>query len=323
MENISIYNLTSSFEASDGSQGRCLNLTKEDNHIARIINISSAVICSLEFLVGITASGYVIWMKVYRLEKTFRSVLSHSLFISGFIWSIFLLLNIVYFACNINWTFGSFMCQLHNFMFHLNMFINAFTLTLYSVDYCFVVIWPFKYNVYRRPHLALVEVIVCWIIAVCISVPYFFFKTTYECYSAIKCFNRFDDTEITNIWKHGNKVIAIIAFILGYGIPILIILLCFIITAKVYHQKKTSKYTPALKMIFTFQTLFAVCWLPYHVLSLIKLSLSTSGEKNLVGVVEMVQPITICLASLGGSVNPIFYAFISPDFKKQLAKYRK
>lgn len=323
MENISISNLTSIVEASDGSQGHCLNFTKEDNHIARNINISSAVICSLEFLVGTTTSGYVIWMKVYRLEKTFRSVLSHSLFISGFIWSIFLLLNIVYFACNINWIFGSFMCQLHNFMFHLNMFINAFTLTLYSVDYCFVVMWPLKYNVYRRPHLASVEVIVCWIIAVCVSVPYFFFKTTYECYSTIKCFNRFDDTEITNIWKHRNKVIAIITFILGYCIPILIILLCFVITTKVYHQKKTSKYTPALKMIFTFQILFGVCWLPYHVLSLIKLSLSTSGEKKLVGVVEMVHPITISLASLGGSVNPILYALTSPDFKKQLPKYRK
>ncbi|KAM5132074.1 chemerin-like receptor 1 [Mantella aurantiaca] len=321
MENTFLSNVT--FKASDGSQGLCLNFTEEENHIAHNINVSSAVICSLEFLVGITASGYVIWMKVYRLEKTFRSVLSLNLFISGFIWSSFLLLNIVYFARGINWPFGSFMCQLNNFMFHLNMFISAFILTLYSVDYCFVVMWPLKYNVHRRPHLASVEAITFWIIAICLSIPYYFFKTTYECYSSVKCFSRLDDSEITDIWRRGHKVLAIMEFMLGYCIPLLIIFLCFVITAMVYHRKKTSKYTPALKMIFTFQMLFGVCWLPYHVFSLIKLSILITGDKSMEGVVEMIQPITISLTSLSGAVNPILYAFISPDFKKKLPKYLK
>ncbi|KAM5132507.1 chemerin-like receptor 1 [Mantella aurantiaca] len=316
MDSLLIPNLTSLTNSSEGSQGPCPGITKEDDHIARNINISSAAICSLIFLLGITANGYVIWMKVYRLEKTFRSMLSIHFYISGFVWSLFLLLNITRFASGDNWPFGSFMCQLNSFMFHLYMFISAFVLTLYSIDYCIVVIYPFKYNYYRRPYLASREAIVGWIVAFSFSVPYFVFKATYDCHGAIRCLDRLDDTEMTDIWKRGQKAIRVIAFVVGYCVPLLIIIVCFVIAAIVYHRKKTSKYTPALKLIFTFQALFAVSWLPYHVFSLLALSLAVSGKNDPEGVAEMVEPMTISLASLSCCVNPILYVFTSPDLKR-------
>lgn len=285
MDNISISGLTL-ISSSDGYQGHCINISKEDSCIAQNINISSATICSLILLIGTIANGYLIWIKVFRLEKTFRAVLSLNMYISGFAWSIFLLLNIVYFARGDNWPFGSFMCQLNIFVFHFYMFIHAFILTLYSIDYCFVVIWPFKYNYYRKPKLASVESLVSCFIAFAIS--------------------------ILNL----QKPIGMAAFFIGYCIPLLIMLFSFVITAVVYHRKKSSKYSPASKLIFTFQTLFGVFWLPYHVFSLIQLSMPISGGKNLEGIAEMVQPITISVASLSCCVNPILYILTSPDLKR-------
>lgn len=286
MDNISISSPTSLISSSDGYQGHCINISKEDSRIAQNINISSATICFLILLIGTIANGYVIWLKVFRLEKTFRSVLSLNIYISGFAWSIFLLLNIVYFARGDNWPFGSFVCQLNKFVFHFYMFIHAFILTLYSIDYFLVVIYPFQYNYYRKPKLASVESLVSCCIAFAISV--------------------------LNL----QKPIGMATFFIGYCIPLLIMLLSFIITAVVYHWKKTSKYSPSSKLIFTFQVLFGVFWLPYHVFSLIQLSLPISGGKNLEGIAEMVQPITISVASLSCCVNPIIFLLTSPDLKK-------
>ncbi|KAM9299488.1 chemerin-like receptor 1 [Gastrophryne carolinensis] len=297
---------------SNSSGELCAHFTKDHLPISRNINIVSAVICIFILLLGTTSTAFVIWIKVYRMEKKFRSVLFFSLFISGFISSLFLLLSIVYFASNLHWPFGSFMCKLASSVFHLNMFISAFIFALLSIDYCIVVMTPLKYNIYRTPHLASKENRIVWIIAICVSIPYMVFKNTCDCDGIIKCLDRFDDSEMTDIYNERRMAMVLMAFILGYGIPFLIIVSCLVITALVYHRKKTSKYTPALKMIFTMQVFFAVCSLPYHVFSLLKLTRITSGEKY----IEMVQPITISLASLTSCFNPVLYALVCPEFKK-------
>ncbi|XP_068099479.1 chemerin-like receptor 1 [Hyperolius riggenbachi] len=308
MEQSLISNVTPVFITRDISEEYCANFTKEDLHAAHNINISSAAFCALIVLVGTSANAFVIWINVFRMESTFRSVLSLNLFISGFISSSFLILNIVYFASDIHWPFQSFMCRLNNFMFHLNMFLSAFMLILYSIDYCFVVLSPLRYNIYRRPSLASREALIAWIIAIGVSIPYFIFKDTVNCQETTKCLDVFGNLETTMFRNRRHKSMVIMAFMLGYCIPFIIIFICSVTAAIIYQQKKTSKYTPALRLIFITQAFFAFCWLPYHAVSFTERFSSVSAE--------VVGPIMISLASLSSCVNPILYACLSPDFKK-------
>ncbi|XP_063800067.1 chemerin-like receptor 1 [Pseudophryne corroboree] len=317
MENISMFD--SSITFNNTSRKLCYQTEKVHNHITQFTNVSSGIIYSLAFLLGTTSNGFVLWIKVTRMEKTYRSILFQHFLISGFIYSLFLPLDIVYFASGNHWPFGSFMCRVNSFIFYLNMFLSAFILTLFSIDYCIVIVFPFRYNSHRRPHLATKEVILIWILAVYVSVSYFVFKNTYDCHGTTKCLNSFDYDELNGL-SHTGKIqyqaIVIFAFIEGFVLPFLIILSCFIVTALLYHRKKSSKYTTSLKLIFSKQILFAICWFPYHVFSFLKLTSFITGVSHIDEVAEISLPITMSLTTINIWVNPLLYAFICPDFKK-------
>ncbi|XP_075047666.1 chemerin-like receptor 1 [Mixophyes fleayi] len=317
MENRSSVDSISSFNVSNFWGKHCDQTDIEDDCVEHFINVFSTVIYTLTFLLGAIANGFVIWIKVFRMEKTYRSILYLHLFISGFIFSLFLPLNIVYFASGTHWPFGNFMCRLNSFILHLNMFFGAFILTLFSIDYCIVVKFPIRYNFHRKPRLASLEVLVVCILALCVTVPYFIFRRTYDCHGTTKCLYSFDEhvmRGLSDVGRFQHQVIVIIAFTAGFVIPFMIICSCIIVTALLYHRKQSSKYTTSLKLIFSIQICFAICWLPYHVFSF--LELSSSMENHLDGGIEIGLPIAMTLISVNNCINPLLYAFICPDFKK-------
>ncbi|KAM3921621.1 N-formyl peptide receptor 3-like [Leptodactylus fuscus] len=291
------------------------NLTgTEDGRHIQVTSILSAVICALVFLLGPTINGFVIWIKVYKMEKKYqryKSILYLHLFAAGFIFSLIQPLDMVYFALDVHWPFGSFLCRLYGAIFYLYMFVSALILTLFSIDYCVVVLYPFRYDYYRTTWLASMEVLGIWIFSVGVSVPYFIFKNTYECQNSTKC--------VYGGLHHGKvqyQSLVTTAFVLGFSIPFLVIVSCLIITGLFYHWKKTSSYTTSLKLIFSIQTCFALCWIPHHVFSF--LSSFMTGERVSYSFIEKGLNVTRALASLTTCIIPLLYAFVCPDFREIL-----
>lgn len=286
------------------------NITgKEDDRNAHVTNVLSAVICALVFLFGPMVNGFVLWIKTTKMEKKYRSILYVHLFISGFIFSIIQPLNLVYFALDIHWPFGSFLCRVNGAIFYLCMFVSALILTMFSVDYCLVVLLPIRYNVHRTKGLGSIEVLVIWIFSLGVSVPYFIFKDTYDCQNSTKCVYGVLDNE-----KVQYQAVVTTAFVLGFFIPFLIIISCLIITGLVYHRKKKSRYTTSLKLIFSIQMCFALFWVPHHVFSF--LSSSATGESLPNSPIDKGLNLTMAMVSLTTCINPLMYAFICPDFQK-------
>ncbi|XP_040276425.1 chemokine-like receptor 1 isoform X1 [Bufo bufo] len=286
------------------------NITgKEDGHHVHVTSVVSAVICALVFLLGPPVNGFVLWIKVFKMEKKYRTVLYLHLFFAGFIFSLFQFLDMVYFALDVHWPFGSFMCRLNNAIFYLYLFVSASILTLFSIDYCIVVLLPIRYNFYRTTRLASIEVLVIWIFSLAASVPYLIFKNTYECQKSSKCLYGVLHDE-----KVQYQSIVTSAFVLGILIPFLIIISCIIFTGLFYHRKNSSRYTTNLKLIFLIQICFFLCWIPHHVFSF--LSSSMTGESLPNSFIDQGLILTMALALLTACINPLMYAFICPDFKK-------
>ncbi|KAG8548247.1 hypothetical protein GDO81_026000 [Engystomops pustulosus] len=283
------------------------NLTdREDGRQVHVTSVVSAVICSLVFLLGPTVNGFVLWIKFFKMEKKYRTILYLHFFFVGFIFSIFQLLNTVYFALDLHWPFGSFLCRLHGAIFHLYMFVSALILALFSIDYCLVVLFPIRYNIYRTKGLANKKVLAIWIFSLGVSVLYFIFKNTYNCQNSTKCLYGVLHNE-----KVQYQSIVTTAFVLGFVMPFLVIISCFIITRLFYHRKKNSKYTTSLKLIFSIQLCFALCWFPHHVFSFLSSSIT---EEDLLTVSSL--QLSTALASLTTCISPVMYAFVCPHFKK-------
>ncbi|XP_075695144.1 chemerin-like receptor 1 [Rhinoderma darwinii] len=286
------------------------NITdKDDGRDAHVISVSSAVICALVCLLGTTVNGLVLWIKVFKMEKKFRTILYIHLFFTGFLFSFIQPLDMVYFALDIHWPFGSFLCRLNGAIFYLYMFVSSLILTAFSIDYCLVILLHLRFHFYRTTSLASVEVLVIWIFSLGVSVPFFIFKNTYNCQNSTKCLYGL---------LHNQKIqyqsIVSTAFVFGFFLPSLIIISCFIITGLFYHRKKTSKYTTSLKLIFSLQICFALLWVPHHVFSF--LSSSTTGDSHPNSFIDKGLTFTRALASLTTCIFPLMYAFVCPDFKK-------
>ncbi|XP_071968972.1 chemerin-like receptor 1 [Engystomops pustulosus] len=283
----------------------CNVTDREDGR--HVTNVVSAVICALVFLLGPPVNCFVLWIQFFRMEKKYRAFLYLHLFFVGFIFSIFQSLNLVYFVLDLHWPLGSFFCRLNSAIFHLYMIVSALILTLFSIDYCLVVLLPFRYISYRTKGLAYKELLVIWIFSLGVSVPYFIFKNTYDCQNSTKC--------VYGV-LHNEKVqyqsIVATAFVLGFFIPFLTIISCLIITGLFYHWKNPASYTRSLKLIFSIQMCFALCWLPHHIFSF--LTSFTTEEKLPNSIVFKSLNLTTALASLTTCTNPLMYAFICPDF---------
>ncbi|KAM4016168.1 formyl peptide receptor 2-like isoform 2-T2 [Anomaloglossus baeobatrachus] len=285
------------------------NITGNISSDSNVIGIISAVICALVFLLGTTINGFVLWIKFFKMEKTYRATLSFHLFIAGFIFSLIRPLDMVYFSLDIHWPFGSFMCRLDGAIFYLYMFGSAFIHALYAIDYCLVIMLPFRYISYRTVKLASKETLGIWIFSLVLSVPYFIFKNTYDCPNSTKC--------VYGV-LHNEKVqyqsIVTTAFVLGFIVPFLVIISSVIITGFFYHRKKSSRYTTSLKLIFSLQIIYGLCWLPHHVFSF--LASFMTGERVSNSPIDNGLNLTMALASLTTFINPLLYAFFSPDFQK-------
>ncbi|KAG8548243.1 hypothetical protein GDO81_025997 [Engystomops pustulosus] len=282
------------------------NLTDREDRDIRVTSIVSAVISTLVFLLGPTVNGFVLWIQFVKMEKKYHTILAFHLFFVGFIFSIFQSLNTVYFALDLHWPFGSFLCRLHGAIFHLYMFVSALILTLFSIDHCLVVLLPIRYNIYRTKGLASKELLFIWIFSLGVSVPFFIFRNTYNCQNSTKCLYGVLHNE-----KVQYQSIVTTAFVLGFVMPFLVIISCFIVTGLSYHRKETSRYTTSLKLIFSIQLCFALCWLPHHVFSFLSSSRTGGGSLVALGL-----HLTTELASLTSCINPLMYAFISPHFQK-------
>ncbi|XP_056399203.1 N-formyl peptide receptor 3-like [Hyla sarda] len=215
------------------------NITdKEDGRSVHVTTVLSAIICALVFISGTTVNGFVLWIKVSKMEKKYRTILYLHLFVSCFIFSLIQPLDMVYFALDIHWPFGSFLCRLNNAIVYLYMVVSALILTLFSVDYCLVVLFPFGFTPYRTKELASIQVLVIWIFSLGVSVPYFLFINTYDCQNSTRCIYGVLDNDQVQY-----RSIVTTAFVLGFFIPFLIVILCLIITGLLYHRKNSSSKT--------------------------------------------------------------------------------
>jgi hypothetical protein len=82
-------------------------------------------------------------------------------------------------------------------------------------------------------------------------------------------------------------------------------------------QNLLNNKRKSIKMMVTVVVLFGVCWLPWHIFTVLKLSWKPLSSSNLI------KPIFFAchwLAMSNGCYNPFVYAIFSENFKKELKR---
>ncbi|XP_051535118.1 chemerin-like receptor 1 isoform X2 [Myxocyprinus asiaticus] len=275
------------------------------------------IICVL----GVVGNGLVIYVTGFRMKKTVNTIWFLNLAIADFIFTFFLIFNIIYECRNFDWPFGDFMCKLNSLVTVLNMFSSTFLLAAISLDRClstWVVVWA------RTKRTVLKVKIFClllWLVSVACSLPLVIFRETN--FNAkeqkMKCLNKYPDGLQTY------KRLVMFRFVVGFLLPFIIIFASYLaIGVRVQRLRNNNKLKP-FRIILAVTLAFFFCWLPFYILIFIDVRIreiiSTNPPAELTRFKELLDSIRLfifSLAYLNSCLNPILYVFMCEDFKKKL-----
>ncbi|XP_051551825.1 chemerin-like receptor 1 isoform X2 [Myxocyprinus asiaticus] len=266
-----------------------------------------AILNVIIFLLGIIGNGAVIWIAGFKMKKSVNTTWYLSLALSDFIFCSIIPFVIVKIVIN-NWIFGLFMCKFTSFAMFLNMYSSIFILIVISVDRCLTVKFPVWAQNHRTVTKASAVVVLVWFMSALLSIPAAKFRNMQNSTSK--------ETICLTSYEHYHTTVVLIRFIFGFFIPVLSICICYSILICKLRANQMSKSTKPYKIMTLLITTFFLCWLPYHIVSIIELNESKRGFN-----LDTALVISATLASSNSFINPFLYAFMAKDLKKKLYSF--
>ncbi|XP_002737555.1 somatostatin receptor type 2-like [Saccoglossus kowalevskii] len=222
------------------------------------------------------------------------------------------------------WIFGNGMCKIVQCIDYINMFTGIFTLTVMSCDRYLALVYPLRSMSLRTVKHARITCIILWIISIPLTLPLWLYSTVSHITDE---FNQ-PKTECETNWPNDyiNHVFFIFAFVVGFALPILLISLCHVgILRHVVCMKNKAdlgRHFPQFSMKITMIILlallaFAVCWLPYWVLILLR----AIGNQKVTLEYYVVFNISLCLSYFNSCLNPLIYTCVGRDFQEKMSRF--
>ncbi|ROI27670.1 Chemokine-like receptor 1 [Anabarilius grahami] len=254
------------------------------------------------FLLGIIGNGAVIWITGFKMKKSVNTTWYLSLALSDFIFCATLPFTISGIVTN-NWIFGLFMCKFTSFVMTINMYSSIFILVIISVDRCITVKFPVWAQNQRTIKKASLVVMMAWFMSALLSIPPATFRDITHDLSTVKCYTNYTDHHRTVVFTR---------FTFGFLIPLATISTCYSILICKLRANQMSKSTKPYKIMTLLITTFFVCWLPFHITSILEV-----GKTEHDPVFYTAQQISGTLATANSFMNPFLYAFMAKDLKKK------
>ncbi|XP_026129896.1 C3a anaphylatoxin chemotactic receptor-like [Carassius auratus] len=271
--------------------------------MSNAVNKISLVFFYLTLILGVPGNAFVVYVAGLKMKRTVTTAGFLNLAIADLLCCLSTLLHITNRAIG-NWPFGSVMCKIFPFFMYITMFASVFTLSFISLDRFTLVITPVWAQNHRSLFIARLSCATAWILASILCVPFMFTNTfTFD--------NKTYCMYVGRIDLH--RSFSIIRFVFGFLVPLICITTCYGFIA---HKLGRSQFHSgrAFRIMSAVIVAFFLCWLPYHIVVLLKIY----GEKSSSSVAWAVFPLTFSLAYFNSCLNPILYVFMGQDFKSNV-----
>ncbi|XP_005990330.1 apelin receptor A [Latimeria chalumnae] len=285
------------------------------------------VLYMLVFIFGLSGNGVVlftVWKT--KLKRRSADIYIGNLALADLAFVITLPLWAVYTALGYHWPFGSALCKISSYLVLVNMYASIFCLTCLSFDRYLAIVHSLSSSRLRSRNTILLSLAITWILSGQLALPALILRTTIEKDNVTFCdvdFSGLAEPQNEHFWIVG---LSMTTTFLGFFLPFLLmtIFYCFIGTTVTRHfqnlRKEDQKKKRLLKIIITLVVIFAICWLPFHVLKTIDaiawleiFPISCSFQRFIL----LAHPYATCLAYVNSCLNPFLYAFFDLRFRSQ------
>ncbi|XP_029437526.1 lysophosphatidic acid receptor 6-like [Rhinatrema bivittatum] len=280
-----------------------------------------SVIYSIVFILGLAGNLLALWYFIStKTATTTSNVFMVNLATLDLIFVLTLPYKIIYHALGNNWIFGEAMCKITGSMFFANLYGSPLFLTCICIDRYIAVVHPIRSLQLKKPLYRIIASIVIWLILVA-SVMYLTFRgplTSIFENGNVACLENFSSES----WKGRISGVSIFAAVVGFFIPLVIIIICYpliarklMVTSGVRRSSNTIK-KKALRTILVVLVVFLICFVPYHVIQLIHTlrRINVFSSCSLIQFTYAARRVTMALNSLNSCLDPLVYYFAAERF---------
>ncbi|KAA0710174.1 Formyl peptide receptor 2 [Triplophysa tibetana] len=268
------------------------------------------VVYIIIILLGTTGNSVVIWVAGFRMKPNVTNVWLVNLAIADLIFCITQVTSLVKVLVDY-WPFGDLICKLTGLFKYTNMFCSVFLLAVISVDRVLCV-WRPMFTRKRRTLWAARGISLgVWIVAIIFSSPYFVYRGVYTKKNNLsKCTFKESEEEEEGGENSAKYVYFYLRFFCGFLVPFLVIFTCYTLTAIGIRRTRLNGKAKPLRILALVVFAFFCCWVPYHILGLVKLM----NKKH--WSVQSGWRMASNLAYFNSCLNPVLYFCMGLDLSQ-------
>ncbi|CAK6974189.1 probable G-protein coupled receptor 174 [Scomber scombrus] len=291
-----------------------------------------AVVYSVILAPGLLGNVLALWVfRVYTRETKKAVVFMMNLAVADLLQVLSLPWRIYYYLNN-SWAFGHLFCMICFYLKYVNMYASIYFLVCVSMRRCELIMRPLRYNSSKRRG----DWIICgvgWMLVCLGCLPFLLLRNTSSKTNVNStglpttevCFS---ELPMRAISVPGAWVLLILAELVGFIIPLVLVLACTCLTAGSLRKPTAGAFPDrgekkrALRMVSSCAVVFLVCFAPYHITLPLDFMVkaNTLANCNLRKLILRCHPVTLCLASLNCSLDPLIYYFTTYEFWRRLSK---
>ncbi|KAM3956192.1 neuropeptide receptor A16 [Aphomia sociella] len=284
------------------------------------------------FMMGLVGN-LLVCVAVYR-NHTMRTVTNYfivNLAVADFMVILFCLPPTVLWDVTETWFLGKALCKILLYFQSVSVTVSVLTLTFISVDRWYAICFPLKFKSTTRR--AKIAIFVIWANSLVFNAPELVVLTTVKSVPL-----RFDLEYLVQcmaIWSSQSDLVwHIIKVVFIYTIPLMLMSIAYYQIVRVLWksdnipgQAETIKLAPAeqtqlrsrrkaAKMLVAVVVMFAVCYFPVHLLSVLRYTVDME-QNDAITFLALVSHV-LCYAN--SAINPLIYNFMSGKFRREFRR---
>lgn len=310
-------------QSTTGTNANCTNLY-DHRPWARVVMPLHYFIVFAVGLFGNALALHVIRPNLRKMNST--TLYSANLVVSDILFALSLPLRVVYYALGFHWPLGEAACKLTALAFYINTYAGVNFMTCLSVDRFIAVVLPLRLSRFRRVQRVKWVCVAVWLLVFAQTLPLLSMPMTQAEHDGyVTCMEYPNFETVPNL-----PFMLIGAVFLGYGLPVIIILVCYSwlcsklrLSAKTNHlTEKSGRNKKAIGVICCVILVFVFCYTPYHMdlLQYMVRKLRYTPNCNELHNFQISLHITVCLMNLNSCLDPFIYFFACKGYKKKVMK---
>lgn len=261
------------------------------------------------FLLGLPANGIAFWVLLFKSKKMPSTLLLINLAAADLLFILPLPLKFVYHFLGNNWIFGETMCRIVTALFYGNMYCSVFFLMAISIDRYFALVHPFLAMSLRSWRSYAFVSTGIWLVVIA-GVSIFFVVPQSKTFTIPNMTTCHDVWPTCDGYDWYTKYFLVL-FIVGFAIPLIVILFCYV-SILVTLSKNKGSHSQVIRLMILVVVMFIFCFTPSNIMLIFHYLQTERDCHNQLYIWFMVA---LCLTSFNSCIDPFIYYYMSEDFR--------